>query len=215
MKNRKREICTSGSVRDEDGQPPHLLGRRQFLHLTAGVAALPAASRIASAQAYPIRPVRIVVPYAAGLSPDIIARLVGQALSERLGQQVIIENRPGAGGTIGTEVVVRTPADGYTLLLATGANGTNAALYEKLNFDFIRDIAPIAAIGGAALVMVINPSFPAKSVPEFVAYAHANPGKINMASGLALATIDASVVLRTSSGSRRRSSPFSSIRSKA
>jgi tripartite-type tricarboxylate transporter receptor subunit TctC len=121
-------------------------------------------------------------PYAAGLSPDIIARLVGQALSERLGQQVIIENRPGAGGNIGTEVVVRAPADGYTLLLATGANATNAALYEKLNFDFIRDIAPVAAIGGAALVMVINPSFPAKSVPEFVAYAHANPGKINMAS---------------------------------
>jgi tripartite-type tricarboxylate transporter receptor subunit TctC len=106
----------------------------------------------------------------------------GQALSERLGQQVIIENRPGAGGNIGTEVVVRAPADGHTLLLATGANATNAALYEKLNFDFIRDIAPIAAIGGAALVMVINPSFPAKSVPEFVAYAHANPGKINMAS---------------------------------
>jgi tripartite-type tricarboxylate transporter receptor subunit TctC len=158
------------------------LPRRNFLHLAAGAAALPAVSRIAWAQAYPSRPVRIVVPYAAGLSPDIIARLVGQALSERLGQQVIIENRPGAGGNIGTEVVVRAPADGHTLLLATGANATNAALYEKLNFDFIRDIAPIAAIGGAGLVMVINPSFPAKSVPEFVAYAHANPGKINMAS---------------------------------
>ena len=182
MKNRKREICTSGSVRDEDGQPPHLLGRRQFLHLAAGAAALAAVSRFARAQGYPTRIVRIVVPYAAGLSPDIIARLVGQALSERLGQQVIIENRPGAGGNIGTEVVVRAPADGYTLLLATGANATNAALYEKLNFDFIRDIAPIAAIGGAALVMVINPSFPAKTVPEFIAYAKANPGKINMAS---------------------------------
>jgi tripartite-type tricarboxylate transporter receptor subunit TctC len=158
------------------------LPRRQFLHLAAGAAALPVVSRNARAQGYPTRPVRIVVPYAAGTSPDIIARLVGQALSERLGQQVIIENRTGAGGNIGTEVVVRAPADGYTLLLATGANATNAALYERLNFDFIRDIAPVAALGGVALVMVINPSFPAKTVPDFVAYAHANPGKINMAS---------------------------------
>jgi tripartite-type tricarboxylate transporter receptor subunit TctC len=158
---------------------PH---RRQFLHLAAGAAALPAVSSIARAQGYPTRPVRIVVPYAAGSSPDIIARLIGQWLSERLGQQVIIENRPGAGGNIGTEVVVRAPADGYTLLLATGANGTNAALYEKLNFDFIRDIAPVAALGGVALVMVINPSFPAKTVAEFIAYAKANPGKINIAS---------------------------------
>ena len=158
------------------------LPRRRFLHLAAGAATLPVVSRNARAQGYPTRPVRIVVPYAAGASPDIIARLVGQALSERLGQQVIIENRPGAGGNIGTEVVVRAPADGYTLLLATGANATNAALYERLNFDFIRDIAPVAALGGVALVMVINPSFPAKTVPDFVAYAHANPGKINMAS---------------------------------
>ena len=158
------------------------LPRRRFLHLAAGAATLPVVSRNARAQGYPTRPVRIVVPYAAGTSPDIIARLVGQALSERLGQQVIIENRTGAGGNIGTEVVVRAPADGYTLLLATGANATNAALYERLNFDFIRDIAPVAALGGVALVMVINPSFPAKTVPDFVAYAHANPGKINMAS---------------------------------
>jgi tripartite-type tricarboxylate transporter receptor subunit TctC len=158
------------------------LPRRTFLHLAAGAAAQPVLSPLARAQAYPSRPVRIVVPYGAGTSPDIIARLVGQALSERLGQQVIIENRPGAGGNIGTEVVVRAPTDGYTLLLATGANATNAALYEKLNFDFIRDIAPVAALGGAALVMVINPSFPAKTVPEFIAYAKANPGKINMAS---------------------------------
>jgi tripartite-type tricarboxylate transporter receptor subunit TctC len=139
-------------------------------------------SRNARAQGYPTRPVRIVVPYAAGTSPDIIARLVGQALSERLGQQVIIENRTGAGGNIGTEAVVRASPDGYTLLLTTGANATNAALYERLDFDFIRDIAPVAALGGVALVMVINPSFPAKTVPDFVAYAHANPGKINMAS---------------------------------
>ena len=158
------------------------LPRRQFLHLAAGAAALPAVSRVARAQAYPARLVRIVVPYAAGGAPDIIARLVGQGLSERLGQQVIIENRPGAGSNIGTEVVVRAPADGYTLLLATGANATNAALYEKLNFDFIRDIAPVAALGGTGLVMVINPSFPAKTVPEFIAYAKANPGKINMVS---------------------------------
>ena len=148
------------------------------------------------AQGYPTRPVRIVVPYAAGTSPDIIARLVGQALSERLGQQVIIENRTGAGGDIGTEVVVRAPADGYTLLLATGANATNAALYERLNFDFIRDIAPVAALGGVALVMVINPSFPAKkTVPDFVAYAHANPGKINMASAGSGTTVHLAVEL--------------------
>src|SRR5215471_10081342 len=141
------------------------LPRRNFLHLAVGAAALPLLSRFARAQGYPTRIVRIVVPYAAGGAPDIIARLVGQGLSERLGQQVIIENRPGAGGNIGTEVVVRAPADGYTLLLATGANATNAALYEKLNFDFIRDIAPVAALGGVALVMVINPSFPAKTIP--------------------------------------------------
>jgi tripartite-type tricarboxylate transporter receptor subunit TctC len=158
------------------------LPRRTFLHLAAGAGALPALWSVASAQTYPTRPVRIVVPYAAGSSTDIIARLIGQWLSERLGQQVIIENRTGAGGNIGTEVVVRAPADGHTLLLVTGANATNAALYEKLNFDFIRDIAPVAALAGVALVMVINPSFPAKTVPEFIAYAKAHPGKINMAS---------------------------------
>src|SRR5262245_33585493 len=130
------------------------LPRRKFLHLAVGAAALPALWSVARAQAYPTRPVRIVVPYAAGSSTDIIARLIGQWLLERLGQQVIIENRTGAGGNIGTEVVVKAPADGHTLLLVTGANATNAALYEKLNFDFIRDIAPVAALGGVALVMV-------------------------------------------------------------
>jgi tripartite-type tricarboxylate transporter receptor subunit TctC len=158
------------------------LPRRNFLHLAAGAAALPAVSRFAWAQAYPTRPVRIFVGFAAGFTPDIVARLVGQPLSERLGQQFVIENRPGAAGNIATEAVVRAPPDGYTLLLANGANAVSATLYEKLSFDFIRDIAPVASIGGAALVMVTNLSFPAKTVPEFIAYAKANPGKINMAS---------------------------------
>ena len=157
------------------------LPRRNFLHLAAGAAALPAASRIARAQTYPNRPVRIIVGFGAGFSPDIVARLVGQRLSERLGQQFVVENRPGAAGNLATEAVVRAPPDGYTLLLANGANAVSATLYEKLSFDFIRDIAPIASIAGAALVMVTNLSFPAKTVPEFIAYAKANPGKINMA----------------------------------
>jgi tripartite-type tricarboxylate transporter receptor subunit TctC len=158
------------------------LPRRKFLHLAAGAAVLPAQSRIARAQAYPARPVRIVVAFPAGGSSDIVARLVGQWLSERLGQAFIIENRPGAGTNIGTEVVVRAAPDGYTLLLAVTPNAIAATLYEKLNFDFIRDIAPVASILRAPNVMVVNPSFPAKTVPEFIAYAKANPGKINMAS---------------------------------
>ena len=182
MKNRKREICTSGSVRDEDGQPPHLLGRRQFLHLTVGAAALPAVSRFAWAQAYLSRPVRIIVGFPAGGGADIVARLIGQWLSERLGQPFVVENRPGGGGNIGTEAVVRAPADGYTLLLCGTPNATNAALYDKLNFNFIRDIAPVAGITRVPNVTVVNPSVPAKTVPEFIAYAKANPGKVNMAS---------------------------------
>src|SRR5262249_6365100 len=182
MKNRKREICTSGSVRDEDGQPPHLLGRRKFLRLAAGAAALPAVSRIAWAQAYPTRPVRIVVGLAPAGTNDITARLMGQWLSERLGQQFVIENRPGAGTNIATEMVVRAPADGYTLLLVGAYNAINATLYEKLNFNFIRDIAPVASIGRVPLIMVVNPSVPAKTVPEFIVFAKANPGKISMAS---------------------------------
>src|SRR5262247_1147018 len=158
------------------------LPRRQFLHLAAGAAALPAASRVARAQSYPTRPVRIFVGFPASATPDIVARLVGQLLSERLGQPVIIENRPGAAGNIATEAVVRATPDGYTLLLANGANAISAPLYEKLSCDFIRDIAPVASIGIAALVLVTNLSFPAKTVPEFIAYAKANPGKINMAS---------------------------------
>jgi tripartite-type tricarboxylate transporter receptor subunit TctC len=158
------------------------LPRRNFLHLAAGAAALPAVSRIARAQAYPSRPVRLVVPFGSAGATDITARLVGQWLSERLGQQFIIENRPGAGGNIGTEAVVRAVPDGYTLLLATGSNAINATLYEKLSFDFIRDIAPVASIIRFPSIMVVNPSVPAKTLPEFIAYAKSNPGKINMAS---------------------------------
>src|SRR5712671_3295535 len=157
---------------------PH---RRQFLHLAAGAAALPAVSRVARAQAYPSRPVRIVVGYAPAGGTDISARLIGQWLSERLGQQFIVENRPGAGGNIGTEAVVRAPADGYTILMVALANATNATLYEKLNFNFIRDIAPVAGITRESNVMVLHPSVPAKTVPELIAYAKSNPGKINMA----------------------------------
>ena len=139
-------------------------------------------SRIAWAQAYPTRPVRIIVGFAAGGATDIIARLMGQWLSERLGQPFVIENRPGAGSNIGTEAVVRAPPDGYTLLLVDSPNAINATLYDKLNFNFIRDIAPVASIIRVPYVMVVNPSVPAKTVPEFIAYAKANPGKINMAS---------------------------------
>jgi tripartite-type tricarboxylate transporter receptor subunit TctC len=159
------------------------LPRRTFFHLAAGAAALPAVSRIAWAQAYPARPVRIIVGFPAGGGVDIIARLMGQWLSERLGQPFLIENRPGAGSNIATEVVVRAPADGYTLLLVHASNAINATLYDKLNFNFIRDIAPVAGIIVVPNVMVLNPSVPAKTVPEFIAYAKANPGKINIASG--------------------------------
>ena len=159
------------------------LPRRKFLHLAAGAAALPAASRIARAQAYPSRPARIVVPFAAGGATDIIARLIGQWLSERLGQQFVIENRPGAGSNIGTEVVVNAPPDGYTLLLVGASSAINATLYEKLSFNFLRDIAPVSGIISIPFIMAVNPSFPAKTVSEFIAYARANPGKVNMASG--------------------------------
>jgi tripartite-type tricarboxylate transporter receptor subunit TctC len=157
------------------------LPRRKFLHLAAGAAALPAVSRIARAQTYPARPVRLIVPVAPAGTSDIVARLMGQWLSERLGQPFIIENRPGAGNNVGTEAVVRAPADGYTLLLCGTPNATNATIYDKLNFNFIRDIAPVAGIIRGTYVMVVNPSVPAKSVPEFIAYAKANPRKVNKA----------------------------------
>jgi tripartite-type tricarboxylate transporter receptor subunit TctC len=158
------------------------LPRRQFLQLATGAAALPAVSRIAAAQTYPTRPVHIIVGFAAGGGVDITARLIGQWLSERLGRSFVIENRPGAGGNIGTEVVVNAPPDGHTLLLATVPNAVNATLYEKLNFSFIRDIAPVAGIIRVPQVILVHPSLPAKTVPEFISYAKANPGKVNMAS---------------------------------
>jgi len=158
------------------------LPRRQFLHLAVGAAALPAVSRIAKAQAYPVRPVRVIVGFPAGGAADVVARLMAQWLSERLGYPFIVENRPGAGTNTGTEAVVRAAPDGHTLLYVTSPNAINATLYGKLNFNFIRDIAPIAGIIQAPLVIVVNPSFPAKTVPELIAYAKANQGKINMAS---------------------------------
>ena len=157
--------------------------RRQFLHLIAGATALPALSRTTlAAQSYPTRAVRVMVGLPAGLQPDIVARLVAQGLSERLGQPVVVENRPGAGGNIATELVVRAPPDGYLLLLTIASDAFNASLYSNLTFNYVRDIAPVAMICTTPFVMVVNPSVPAKTVPEFIAYAKTNPGKINMAS---------------------------------
>jgi tripartite-type tricarboxylate transporter receptor subunit TctC len=158
---------------------PH---RRQFLHLAAGAAALPAVSRIARAQAFPTRPVRIIVGFSAGGTTDIGARLIAQWLSERLGRPFVIENRPGVGTHIATEAVVRAPGDGYTLLMVTGANAINATLYDKLNYNFVRDIAPVASVIRSPFVLEVYPAVPVKTVPELVAYSKANPGKINMAS---------------------------------
>jgi tripartite-type tricarboxylate transporter receptor subunit TctC len=158
------------------------LARRRFLHLAASAAALPAVSRVARAQAYPNRPVRMIVPFGPAGTTDIVARLIGQWLSERLGQQFVVENRPGGAGNIGTEAVVRAPADGYTLLIVSSANAINATLYTNLNFNFIRDIAPVASIAGTSYGMLVNQSFPVKTAPEFITYAKTNPGKINMAS---------------------------------
>src|SRR5260221_5378797 len=156
--------------------------RRRFLNLACAAVAAHAGLRVAGAQTYPARPLRWIVGFAPGGSTDILARVMGQWLSERLGQPVVIENRPGAGGNIATETVVNAPADGYTLLMISPAHAVNATLYDKLNFVFLRDIAPVAGITRETNVMVVNPSFPAKSIPEFIAYARANPAKINMAS---------------------------------
>jgi tripartite-type tricarboxylate transporter receptor subunit TctC len=158
------------------------LPRRQFLHLAAGAAALPAVARIASAQTYPARPVRIVVGYPPGDSPDTVARIMGQLLSERLGRPFVIENKPGAATNIAVQTVLDSPADGYTLLWITNANTTNVTFYNSLRFDFLRDVTPVAALVRTALVMVVHPSVPAKTVAEFIVYAKAKPGRINMAS---------------------------------
>jgi tripartite-type tricarboxylate transporter receptor subunit TctC len=158
------------------------LPRRRFLSLAAGAAALPAVSCLAQAQTYPTHPVRLITGFPAGGPTDVLARLMGQWLSERLGQPFVIENRPGAGGNIGTEAVVRASPDGHTLLLVGAANAINTTLYARLNFAFLRDIVPVASISREASVFVVHPSFPAKTVPEFIAYATANPSKINMAS---------------------------------
>jgi len=158
------------------------LPRRNFLHLAAGAAALPGVSRVARAQAYPSRPVRIIAPTGPAGAPDILARLIAPWLSERLGQQFVVENRPGSGNNIGTEVVVRAPPDGYTLLIVSSSNTINATLYDKLNFVFLRDIAPVAGLISLPFVMVVNPSVPAKTVAELAAYAKANPGKISFGS---------------------------------
>ncbi len=158
------------------------LPRRKFLHLAAGAAALPAVSRLARAQAYPSRPVRIIVGFPAGFLAHTVARLIAQSLSDSLGQQFVVENRPGAGSNIATEALVRAPPDGYSLLLVTQSNAINATFYENLGFNFIRDIAPVAGIGTVPFVMVVSTLVPAKTVPEFIDYAKANPGKVNVAS---------------------------------
>ncbi len=158
------------------------LPRRRFLRLAAGVVALSAGSRAVGAQAYPTRPVRIIVGFPAGGTPDLFARLLAESLSRRLGQSFVVENRPGAATNIATELVAHVPPDGYALLLVATPNMTNATLYKHLSFDFVHDIAPVASIGGAPFIMVVNPSFPAKTVPQFIAYAKANPGRINATS---------------------------------
>ena len=158
------------------------LSRRELLRIAAGAAVLPGVSRLAWAQAYPSRPVRWVVPFAPGGGTDLVARVLGRWLAQRLGQQFVVDNRPGGAANIGTEVVVQAPPDGYTLLLVASVNAINAALYDKLAFDFIRDISPVAGIIRVPNVMVVNPALPARSIPEFISYAKANPGRINFAS---------------------------------
>jgi tripartite-type tricarboxylate transporter receptor subunit TctC len=158
------------------------LPRRTFLHLAAGAVALAAASRTASALDYPTRPVRIVVGYPPGGAPDIVGRLMAEWLSQRLGQQFIVENRPGAGSNIGTEIVAKAPPDGYTLLLAVSTNAVNATLYANLNFNFVNDLAPVAGIGGTPFLLVATPSFPPKTIPEFIEYAKSHPDKVNIGS---------------------------------
>jgi len=184
--------------------------RRQFLRLATGVAALSALPRMAAAQTYPTRPVRIVVPYPAGIAPDIVTRLVAQTLSQRLKQQFIVDDQPGGASNIGTELVVRAPADGYTLLTVTMSNTINVSLYDKLDFNLLRDIAPVAGLVRLPLVLVVNPSLPAKTLPEFIAYAKANPGKINYASvGSGSATNVAGELFKAAAGVNLINVPYS------
>ena len=184
------------------------LPRRKFLHLAAGAAALPAMSRVARAQAYPSRPVRLVVGAPAGGGFDIVARLMGQWLSERLGRPFVIENRPGASSNIATEAVVRAPADGYTLLMVGGYNAINATLYEKLNFDFIRDTTPVGGIIRVPNVMEVNLAIPARTVPEFIAYAKANPGKLNTAGNVGTSSHLAGELFKAMTGINMTNIPY-------
>jgi tripartite-type tricarboxylate transporter receptor subunit TctC len=185
------------------------LPRRQFLHLATGAAALPALPRMAKAQAYPSRPVRLIVAYTAGATNDTLGRLLGQWLSERLGQPFVVENRPGGGTNIATEAVIRSPPDGYTLLLSGPANAINATLYEKLNFNFIRDTTPVAGLMRIPNVMLVHPSFPAKDVLQFVAHAKSNPGKVNMASaGIGSATHLAGELFQLMTGAKMIHVPY-------
>ena len=176
-------ICARATRDDQRGGQPIKLPRRKFLHLAACAAALPAVSRFACAQAYPARPVRLLVGWPPGGAADVVGRLTGQLLSERLGQQFVIENRPGAGGNLAVEAALKAAPDGYTLLMIGSNNAWNVTLYDNLSFDFVRDIAPVASIVRGVGVLVVHPSVSAKSVPDLIAYAKANPGKINMASG--------------------------------
>ena len=184
---------------------PH---RRQFVHLAAGAAAVSAVSGFARAQAYPSRPVRLIVGYAAGGSTDVLARLIGQWLSERLGQTFVVENRPGAGSNIGTEAVVRSPADGYTLLVSATANAINATLYDKLNFNFIRDTTPVGGIIRVPNVMEVNLAIPARTVPEFIAYAKANPGKLNTAGNVGTSSHLAGELFKAMTGINMTNIPY-------
>jgi tripartite-type tricarboxylate transporter receptor subunit TctC len=180
--DRARLCAKTGRKWPAVGARMAIVSRRKLLHLGAGAAALPAWPHRAAALDYPTRPVHVIVGFPAGLAPDIVARLIGDELSKRLGQQFIVENRPGAGANIATEAVARSEPDGYTLLLCVSTNTINATLYQHLNFDFARDIVPVAFIGGSPFIMAVHPSLPVKTVPDFIAYAKANPGKINMSS---------------------------------
>ncbi len=185
--------------------------RRRILRAAGGIAALPLLPRLAAAQAYPTRPVRIVVPYPAGIAPDIVTRLVAQSLSERLGQQFIVDNRPGGASNVGTQIVVHAAPDGYTLLTTTMTNTINISLYDHLDFDFLRDIAPVSGLVALPLVLAVNPSVPAQTLPEFIAYAKANPGKINYASvGSGAATNVAGELFNMMAGTKLINVPYRS-----